>query len=58
MFPAIQALERGMPILIEKTIALGTYDADKMCANAEHPRAELRSGYCMRFANSMASRLF
>jgi predicted dehydrogenase len=49
MEPAVQALEMGKPVLVEKPIALRLEDADRMIAASERSGAELRVGYSMRF---------
>ncbi len=47
--PVLQALERGKPVLVEKPIALGLEDADRMVASARRMGVELRVGYSRRF---------
>ena len=46
---AIEALELGKPVLVEKPIALTLDDADRMIAASEKSGASLHVGYSLRF---------
>ncbi|GAB4065266.1 Gfo/Idh/MocA family oxidoreductase [Ancylobacter sonchi] len=50
--PAIQALELGKPVLVEKPIALTVADADRMIAASRHNGASLHVAYSLRFNRS------
>src|SRR5882672_3819358 len=45
----MQALERGKAVLVEKPIALTLADADRILAEADKRRADLRVGYSRRY---------
>lgn len=47
--PAIEALELGKPVLVEKPIALTLDDADKMIAASKESGASLHVAYSLRF---------
>jgi predicted dehydrogenase len=47
--PALQALERGKAVLVEKPIALSLADADRMADAAARAGVDLRVGYSQRF---------
>src|SRR5258708_28189877 len=43
--PVMQALERGKAVLVEKPIALTLAEADRIAAEGEKRKADLRVGY-------------
>jgi len=47
--PAMQALERGKAVLVEKPIALTLTEADRIVAEAEKRKASLRVAYSRRY---------
>jgi predicted dehydrogenase len=47
--PVMQALERGKAVLVEKPIALTLAEADRIAAEAEKRKANLRVGYSRRY---------
>jgi predicted dehydrogenase len=47
--PAIEALELGKPVLVEKPIALTLEDADRMIAASEKTGASIHVAYSLRF---------
>ncbi len=47
--PAIEALELGKPVLVEKPIVLTIADADRMNAAAKASGASIHVGYSLRF---------
>src|SRR5439155_8131002 len=49
MQPVMQTLERGKAVLVEKPIALTLAEADRIAAEAEKGKANLRVGYSRRY---------
>ena len=49
VLPALQAIDLGKPVLIEKPIALTLDDADRILAAASRAGIDLRIGYSRRF---------
>ena len=49
--PLLAALDRGLPVLVEKPIALLEADAKQVIAKAEHLKSDLHIGYSRRYKN-------
>src|SRR6266849_10839447 len=47
--PVMQALERGKAVLVEKPLALTLAEADRIVAEVERRKADLRVGYSRRY---------
>jgi predicted dehydrogenase len=47
--PVCKALERGLPVLVEKPIALSLADADRILATLKRTKGDLRVGYSRRY---------
>jgi predicted dehydrogenase len=49
VLPVLQALERGKAVLVEKPLALSLAEADRIVAEVEKRKANLRVGYSRRY---------